>query len=222
MNAGTSDEQLGVLDVLGLNSNNSEIYGPHLWKSGYDEDEDDVEEFTEEELANDPGKRILWAAENNKLEIVTDILRAQPELVASHDGDLYTPLHRASYNNHKDMAQLLLSHGADVNSRTADGWQPLHSAARWNSVETAQLLIHAGADVNAKTNGNLTPLHLAAAEPENGLMLEFLLMTPFIDINIKSKAGETAKEICYRSSPFYKLFDLMDECVITLQAQTTR
>ncbi|CAL1528961.1 unnamed protein product [Lymnaea stagnalis] len=215
-----SEETFGAIDVLGLDSNNSDIYGPHLWKSGFDEDEDDVEEFTEEELANDPGKRILWAAENNKLEVASDILTAHPKLVASHDGDLYTPLHRASYNNHKDMAQLLLSHGADVTSKTADGWQPLHSAARWNSVETAQLLIYAGADVNAQTNGNLTPLHLAAAEPENGLMLELLLTAPFIDICIKSKAGETAKEICYRSSPHYKLFDLMDECVNNFHAPT--
>ncbi|XP_059170615.1 ankyrin repeat domain-containing protein 49-like [Physella acuta] len=194
-----------------VNPSNDEVL--KLWKSCYDEDEDDIDEFTEEELANDPSKRILWAAENNKLEMVSELLSTTPSLILSHDADLYTPLHRASYNNHKDMVHLLLSHGANISAKTADGWQPLHSAARWNCVEAAQVLIHAGADINAQTNGSLTPLHMAASEPENASMLELLLTNPFIDTSIKSKAGETAKEICLRCSPHYKLFDLMDDCI---------
>lgn len=115
--------------------------------------------------------------------------------------------------------QLLLSNGADVAGQTADGWQPLHSAARWNSVETAQVLINSGADVNARTNGGLTPLHMAASEPENGQMLELLLTDPCIDINIKSRAGETAKDICQRCSPHYKLFDLLADNVNELNEE---
>ncbi|KAI8795852.1 ankyrin repeat domain-containing protein 49-like [Biomphalaria glabrata] len=206
------DNTIDAFDLIGF----KESLGSdeQFWKSCNDEeDEDECEEFTEAELANNPDKRILWAAENNRLDVVQEILASEPHLVKTCDSDLYTPLHRASYNNHRDMAELLLSHGADVTSKTADGWQPLHSAARWNSVETAQLLIDAGADVNAQTNGSLTPLHMAASEPENRQMLELLLNCPFIDTSIKSKAGETAREICYRCSPNYKLFDLTDECI---------
>ncbi|KAK6965527.1 Ankyrin repeat domain-containing protein 49 [Biomphalaria glabrata] len=206
------DNTIDAFDLIGF----KESLGSdeQFWKSCNDEeDEDECEEFTEAALANNPDKRILWAAENNRLDVVQEILASEPHLVKTCDSDLYTPLHRASYNNHRDMAELLLSHGADVTSKTADGWQPLHSAARWNSVETAQLLIDVGADVNAQTNGSLTPLHMAASEPENRQMLELLLNCPFIDTSIKSKAGETAREICYRCSPNYKLFDLTDECI---------
>ncbi|CAG5136225.1 unnamed protein product [Candidula unifasciata] len=201
------------------NSNIVDIGEPRLWKSYWEEDEDDVIDFTEEEVKNDPAKRILWAAENNHLEIVSELLTSDPGLVHSKDTDLYTPLHRASYNNHEEMAKLLLSNGADVASKTADGWQPLHSASRWNSVETAQVLINCGADVNARTNGGLTPLHMAASEPENEQMLELLLTDPCIDTNIRSRAGETAKDICQRCSPHYKLFDLLEDNVTELNEE---
>ncbi|XP_035826702.1 ankyrin repeat domain-containing protein 49 isoform X2 [Aplysia californica] len=182
-----------------------------------DDDDDDIEEFTEEEKANDPSKRILWGAENNLLDIVQDVLSSDPSLVSSCDADLYTPLHRASYNNHPEMAKLLIGHGADISARTADGWQPLHSAARWNSFHTAQVLLGSGADINAQTHGGLTPLHVAASEPQNGEMLELLLRSPFVDVSIVSRAGETARQLCERHSPHYKLFDMLDDSVCRLK-----
>ncbi|XP_059148649.1 ankyrin repeat domain-containing protein 49-like [Physella acuta] len=88
-----------------VNPSNDQVL--KLWKSCYDEDEDDIDEFTEEELANDPSKRILWAAENNKLEVVSELLS--------------TTVQGASCNNHKDMVHLLLSHGENISAKTADG-----------------------------------------------------------------------------------------------------
>ncbi|RUS90932.1 hypothetical protein EGW08_001329 [Elysia chlorotica] len=187
--------------------------GQRLWSSFWEEDENDVDEFTEEELKNEPSKRILWASEYNKLDVVQDILCHDPKLVMSRDADLYTPLHRASYNNHLEMAEFLLANGAEVNACTSDGWQPLHSAARWNSVDTAQSLIHAGADVNGQTNGGLTPLHLASSEPDHRGVMELLLSSPFLDPGVKSSLGETAKTVALRSSRHYKLFDVLDDCV---------
>ena len=36
-----------------------------------------------------------------------------------------TPLHQAAGNSHKEVAQLLISKGADVNAKTTAGWTPL-------------------------------------------------------------------------------------------------
>ncbi|XP_067658565.1 ankyrin repeat domain-containing protein 49-like [Haliotis asinina] len=186
---------------------------PNKFQSFWENDEDDVSEFTQEEIENDPEKRILWAAENNKLAIVEEMLGSCPRLVHSHDVDGYTPLHRASYNGHLDIAKCLYSHGADISAKTVDGWQPLHSASRWNSTSVASFLLDCGADINAQTNGGLTPLHLASSEQDSRETLELLLMNPFIDASIKTKVGETAKQICQRTSSHHWLFEIVDDSV---------
>ena len=56
--------------------------------------------------ADEPKKRILWAAENNKLEEVQQLLAADPSLVHSTDKDGYSPLHRAAYSDHLEMAEV--------------------------------------------------------------------------------------------------------------------
>ena len=54
----------------------------------------------------DPAKRILTAAEKNVMTIVQSLVTQQPSLVNSRDNDQYTPLHRASYNNHAEMVEV--------------------------------------------------------------------------------------------------------------------
>lgn len=54
----------------------------------------------------DPKKKILWAAENNYMDIAKSLLDEDPSLVNSRDSDLYTPLHRACYNGHTDMVKV--------------------------------------------------------------------------------------------------------------------
>ena len=70
-----------------------------------------------------------------------------------------TPLHEATENNSKEMLELLISKGADINAKTYDnknlfedpgGKTPLHYAAENNSKEIGELLISKGADINAK------------------------------------------------------------------------
>ena len=61
-----------------------------------------------------------------------------------------TPLHIAVERGYKDIAELLIKHGADVNAKDRYGETPLHYAARVGRRDIAELLIKHGANVNAK------------------------------------------------------------------------
>jgi len=52
-----------------------------------------------------------------------------------------TPLHRAASKVHKEMAELLIAKGADVNAKDKNGRTPLDWAVNWNQAETADLSI---------------------------------------------------------------------------------
>ena len=64
----------------------------------------------------------------------------------------------AKYNS-KEMAELLISHGANINEKDEKGRTALHIAARKNRKEMAELLISHGANVNEKgKDGETTPV----------------------------------------------------------------
>ncbi len=72
-----------------------------------------------------------------------------------------TPLHYAAYAGHKELVELLITNGVDVNTKTDDGFTPLHVAARQGRTETGEVLITKDADVNAKDDDGKTPLDRA-------------------------------------------------------------
>src|SRR5271155_1820794 len=93
------------------------------------------------------------AAQKGDLATVQTLLKSHPHLVFSKDDRGDTPLHWASAKGHKDVAQLLLASGADVNARNNNGWTPLHYAVSHDRKDVVELLLANKADVNAKTDG---------------------------------------------------------------------
>ena len=72
----------------------------------------------------------------------------------------YTPLHIVVWKNSKEIGELLISKGADINAKTNShisipflkekgGKTPLHYAAANNSKEIGEVLISKGADIKA-------------------------------------------------------------------------
>ena len=96
----------------------------------------------------------------------------------------WNPLHIASANGHKAVAELLISSGADLNAKdNNDGWIPLHYAAQKGHKEIAELLIANGVDVNAKKAGQ-TPLDVAILR-NDGKITDLL----------RKHGGKTKKEL---------------------------
>ena len=48
--------------------------------------------------------------------------------------DLKTPLHMAAMNNSKDIAEILINHGANIDSFACRNWTPLFFAVFHNSL----------------------------------------------------------------------------------------
>lgn len=71
------------------------------------------------------------------------------------------PLHGAVSSGLVAIAQILLEHGANVNTRQGAGYTPLHQAAYNGHAEMVELLLRHGADLEAHLPNGKTPLNLA-------------------------------------------------------------
>ena len=132
------------------------------------------------------------------VEIVRVLLDhgADPEAVA--EGDMgEKPLHMVSYGKYRSqhdgvrVAQLLLEHGADVNTRRDDHWTPLHIASHFGDIEIVRLLLDHGADPEANAEGDKgsKPLHQVSygkyRSQEDGVRVAQLLLEHGADINTR-------------------------------------
>ena len=132
--------------------------------------------------------KFLAAVKSNNQTEVFRMLSQYKGLANQKYQDGNYPLHEASERGHKDMAELLLAKGADVNAKNKYGWTPLHRAAIWGQKEVAELLISKGADINAKDNNGSTPLHDAA---HGGYQVSDLLISKGADVNARDIHGNT-------------------------------
>ncbi|XP_067107898.1 transient receptor potential cation channel subfamily A member 1b [Osmerus mordax] len=88
------------------------------------------------------------------------------DIINLPDGAFQTPLHRATIFDHKDLAEYLLSKGADINSIDCKGHTPLLLATSCGAWKTVSLLLSHGADVNIKDRSGCNFLHLAILQPK--------------------------------------------------------
>jgi len=104
---------------------------------------------------------IYEAARFGKIEAVKQHIAAGVDVNAKQKYTGRTPLDRAAEGGHKEIAELLIEKGADVNAKKEDGQTPLYSAALYSHKEIVELLIANGAEVNAKNKYGETPLNLS-------------------------------------------------------------
>ena len=123
----------------------------------------------------------------------------------------WTPLHRAAHRGYKEIVELLLAKGVDVNAKDKEGKTPLDAAIYGKNPQTADLLrkhggksgaefsiqaaiavgnieavkqhLAAGSDVNAKNSDDWTPLQIAADKGHKEIAE--LLIDKGADVNAK-------------------------------------
>ena len=102
----------------------------------------------------------------------------------------YIPLLYAIQLGNKDIVQILINSGADVNAKNQLGVTPLSMAIHINNEKLAQILIEAGANVNETNSMKVTPLMLTAIT--GNFQLAPLLIRYGADINAKDIKGNGA------------------------------
>ncbi|CAB1326262.1 unnamed protein product [Coregonus sp. 'balchen'] len=82
------------------------------------------------------------------------------------DGASQTPLHRATIFDHVELAEYLISKGADINSIDCKGHTPLLLATSCSAWKTVGLLLTHGANLKIKDKYDCNFLHLAILQPK--------------------------------------------------------
>lgn len=123
------------------------------------------------------GETALFMGCQNGCQEVVKLLLNQPKcLINLSNNEGVSPLHVACSEKHSKVMQLLVKHGAAINSQDLNGYTPLHetvstihskrNCSEDTTLVLSYLLCH-GADPNVKDHEGNKPLHLAC---QNGLL----------------------------------------------------
>ena len=106
-----------------------------------------------------------------------------------------TSLQLAAQQGYFDVAEMLISRGADVNAVRRDGQAALAAACKNGHADLTELLIRSGANIDARNKDEQTALH-GAAKKGHAAVLRHLLMgyggKHGADVNTVRKDGSTA------------------------------
>jgi len=112
---------------------------------------------------------LQFAAGSGNCAAILNLLHSGAEIHAINKS-ARTPLHEAAYWNLPDVAQYLISQGANINIKALLGYTPLHAAVDGGNPAIASLLIMNGSNVNPLYMERFTPLDLAAQKGNQELV----------------------------------------------------
>mgnify|MGYP001319448541 CR=1 FL=1 len=87
------------------------------------------------------GPKDIWeAAQQGNIEAVKQHLAAGTDVNMKGDQRRQTPLHDAAASGHMEVAELLITNGANLNAKSVIGETPLDAAVNFKQTEIANLL----------------------------------------------------------------------------------
>jgi hypothetical protein len=118
---------------------------------------------------------LIDAAFEGRIDDVRKYLKDETVNVNWTDDGGITALFKACWNGHRDVAELLLDNGADIDARTYyDNLTPLMQACIYGHTSTTKLLLDRGCAVNAVDDNNWTALHIACWRGSTECIIELL------------------------------------------------
>jgi serine/threonine-protein phosphatase 6 regulatory ankyrin repeat subunit A/serine/threonine-protein phosphatase 6 regulatory ankyrin repeat subunit B len=91
------------------------------------------------------GTALGWASSNGETEAVKVLLELGANVNTPDPSDQKSAVHMATRNDHVDIVQLLIQHGANIEHRNIWGSTPLLVAAKNSSLKSMTMLLKAGA-----------------------------------------------------------------------------
>jgi len=167
--------------------------------------------------SSEPPLSLREAAIIGDVNLVRTLIENGTDVDSFDDAFLKTALHQAAMRGQKEVVELLLAKGAEVNARDRGCYTPLHYASQRGHKEITELLIAKGSNVNAQNKAGDTPLDVALSQnhkeiadlliqkgadvslhtaAQHGLLEKLKeLISKGTDVNAKNNAGETALEV---------------------------
>jgi pectate lyase len=143
---------------------------------------------------SEPPRSLQEAAAEGDVEAVRSMIVHGVDVNGREDSFFKTALHRAAMNGHKNVAEVLLAKGANVDARDSYVSSPLHYAAQNGHTDTVGLLISKGADVNAKNGAGEPPLQGAARfDRKDTIQLLLEKGATIATIHLAAHMGDLAK-----------------------------
>lgn len=138
---------------------------------------------------------LMLALKESAFKVVR-VLLSHPQIkVEVRNAADENPLMLAALQGEKQLCQLMIQKGADVNK---PGWTPLHYAATHGHLEVLQLLLDENAYIDAASPNNTTPLMMAALYGTSSAVK--LLLEAGADPVLKNDLGLSAFDFANRGN----------------------
>lgn len=146
----------------------------------------------------DVNRKLAEAVRKGSLKGVVDALNAGADPNTTYDFSPHLPrdmtvlmMAAGRPQNNPEIAEVLITNGADVNATNQGGYTALHYAVGHPNVEVLRQLIAAKANLNTRdATFGMTPLHSASMQSRPLELLEMLLEAG-ADMEVKDNRGRT-------------------------------